>query len=157
MFETVEKSSQIMRLDFSSVELAKLAKKQGLTEAQIQALGIVFEHIQQKKIKTTIHTLLKISCLQLKDPKTFDNFDFSVIKDQDAAKFKTLASASAIYSHINLAFIGPTGTSKTHLTQAFGYGCCQRGIKTCFIKISECGAGSLPPGEPVRKHPFSMV
>ena len=137
VFEIVEKSSQILKLDFSSVEFARLAEEQELTEAQIQAVGIVFEHLQRKKIETTIQTLLKMSRLPLKDPKTFDNFDFSVIKGRDAAKLKTLPSLSAIYAHRNLAFIGPAGTGKTHLAQAFGYECCQRGIKTYFIKMSE--------------------
>ena len=137
VFETVEKSSQVLRLDFSSVEFAKLAEDQELTEAQIQAVATVFEHLQRKKVETTIHTLLKMSRLPLKDPKTFDNFDFSVIKGRDATKLKTLPSLSAIYAHRNLAFIGPAGTGKTHLAQAFGYECCQRGIKTYFIKMSE--------------------
>lgn len=137
VFETVEKSSQSLKLDFSSAEFARLAEDQDLTEAQIQAVGIVFEYLQKKKIDTTIQTLLKMSRLPLKDPKTFDNFDFSVIKGRDANKLKTLPSLSAIYAHRNLAFIGPAGTGKTHLAQAFGYECCKRGIKTYFIKMSE--------------------
>ena len=46
-------------------------------------------------------------------------------------------SLSAIYAHQNLAFIGPAGTGKTHLAQAFGYACCQQGLKTYFIKATE--------------------
>ena len=61
VFEIVEKSSQILKLDFSSIEFTKLAEKQELTEVQIQAVGMVFEHLQQKKIETTIHTLLKMA------------------------------------------------------------------------------------------------
>ena len=137
VFETVEKSSQVLRLDFSSIEYAKLAEEQELSEAQIQAVAMVFEHLQRKKVETTIHTLLKMSRLPLKDPKTFNNFDFSVINGRDAVKLKTLPSLSAIYAHRNLAFIGPAGTGKTHLAQAFGNECCQRGIKTYFIKMSE--------------------
>ena len=137
VFETVEKSCQILKLDFSSAELAILAQEQELTPEQLQAVGLVMEHLRQKKVDTTIHTLLKMSRLPLKDPKTFENFDFSVIKGRDAAKLKTLPSLSAIYAHRNLAFIGPAGTGKTHLAQAFGYECCQRGIKTYFIKMSE--------------------
>ena len=137
VFETVEKSSQVLKLDFSSIEFARLAEEQEFSEEQIQAVGMVFEHLQRKKVETTIHTLLKMSRLPLKDPKTFENFDFSVIKGRDAAKLKTLPSLSAIYAHRNLAFIGPARTGKTHLAQAFGYECCQRGIKTYFIKMSE--------------------
>ena len=137
VFEAVEKNSRILRLDFSSIEFAKLAEEQDFSEEQIQAVGMVFEHLQRKKVDTTIHTLLKMSRLPLKDPKTFENFDFSVIKGRDASRLKTLPSLSAIYAHRNLAFIGPAGTGKTHLAQAFGYECCQRGIKTYFIKMSE--------------------
>ncbi len=137
VFEAVEKSCHVLKLDFSSVEFAKLAEDLELTDNQIQAVGMVFDHLCHRKIQTTIQTLLRLSRLPLKDPKTFDNFDFSLIKGRDANKLKTLPSLSAIYAHRNLAFIGPAGTGKTHLAQAFGYECCQRGIKTYFIKISE--------------------
>lgn len=137
IFETVEKSSQILKLDFSSIEFAKLAEEENFSQEQIMAVGMVFEHLRQKKVETTIHTLLKLSRLPLKDPKTFENFDFSVIKGRDTNRLKTLPSLAAIYAHRNLAFIGPAGTGKTHLAQAFGYECCQRGIKTYFIKMTE--------------------
>ena len=92
VFEAVETSSRVLRLDFSSIEFAKLAEEQDFSEEQIQAVGVVFEHLQKKKVDTTIHTLLKMSRLPLKDPKTFENFDFSVIKGRDANRMKTLPS-----------------------------------------------------------------
>lgn len=137
VFETVEKSCQILKLDFSSVEFAKLAEEQDFSEKQIAAVGMVFEHLKEKKVETTIQTLLRLSRLPLKDPKTFESFDFSIIKGRDANRLKTLPSLAAIYAHRNLAFIGPPGTGKTHLAQAFGYECCKRGIKTYFIKMTE--------------------
>jgi len=137
VYELVAQSCQTLRLDMSSLEFAKLAEEYDFTEAQLQAVSQVLEHLRQKKVDTTIHTLLKMSRLPLKDPKTFDNFDFSVIKGRDASRLKSLPSLSAIYAHRNLAFIGPAGTGKTHLAQAFGYECCQRGIKTYFIKMPE--------------------
>ena len=78
-----------------------------------------------------------MSRLPIKDVKTFDNFDFSVVKGRDVEKLKKLPSLAAIHAHRNLAFIGPAGTGKTHLAQAFGYACCQEGLKTYFIKMSE--------------------
>ena len=45
VFEIVEKSSQILKLDFSSTEFARLSEEQELTEAQIQAVCMVFEHL----------------------------------------------------------------------------------------------------------------
>ena len=137
VYDLVEQSCQTLRLDLSSLEFARLAEEYDFTETQLQAICQVLEHLRQKKVDTTIHTLLKMSRLPLKDPKTFDNFDFSVIKGRDASRLKSLPSLSAIYAHRNLAFIGPAGTGKTHLAQAFGYECCQRGIKTYFIKMTE--------------------
>lgn len=130
VYELVEQSCQTLRLDLSTLEFAKLAEEYNFTEAQLQAVSKVLEYLRQKKVDTTIHTLLKMSRLPLKDPKTFENFDFSVIKGRDTNRLKNLPSLSAIYAHKNLAFIGPAGTGKTHLAQAFGYECCQRGIKT---------------------------
>lgn len=102
-------------------------------------LGIqmLLGYLSEKKQQTTIQTLLKMSRLPTKAPKTFENFDFSLLKGKDVERLKVLSSLNAIYSHRNLAFIGPAGTGKTHLAQAFGYACCQHGLKTYFIKASE--------------------
>ena len=137
VFETVEKCCQVLKLDFSSAELSILAQEQELSPEQLQAVGMILDHLRQKKVDTTIQTLLKMSRLPLKAPKTFANFDFSMIKGRDVKRLQNLPSLSAIYAKRNLAFIGPPGTGKTHLAQAFGYECCQRGIKTYFIKMSE--------------------
>ena len=136
-FEAVEQCSRVLKVDFSSVEFAKLAEENDFSDQEAEAVRLVFEYMKQKKVETTIHTILKMSRLPLKDPKTFENFDFSLIKGRDADRLKGLSSLSAIYAHKNLAFIGPAGTGKTHLAQAFGYACCQKGIKTYFIKMSE--------------------
>ena len=136
-FEAVEQCSKVLKLDFTSIEFARLAEEHDFSDEATSAVSQVFDYLKQKKVETTIHTLLKLSRLPLKDPKTFENFDFSVIKGRDAERLKALPSLSAIYAHKNLAFIGPAGTGKTHLAQAFGYECCQRGIKTYFIKMSE--------------------
>ena len=137
VFETVEECSRVLKLDFSSAEFAQMAEEYDFTEDSVEAVRRVFEYMKQKKVDTTIHTLLKMSRLPLKDPKTFENFDFSVIRGRDADRLKGLSTLSAIYAHKNLAFIGPAGTGKTHLAQAFGYECCQHGMKTYFIKMSE--------------------
>ena len=136
-FETVEEYSRILKLDFSSAEFAQMAEEYDFSEDSVEAVRRVFEYMKRKKVDTTIHTLLKMSRLPLKDPKTFENFDFSVIRGRDADRLKGLSTLSAIYAHKNLAFIGPAGTGKTHLAQAFGYECCQHGMKTYFIKMSE--------------------
>ncbi len=136
-YEAIENYSRILKLDFTSAEFAFLAEEQGLSNETVEAIASLFRHLSEKKKETTIQTLLKLSRLPLKDPKTFENFDFSLIKGRDVERLKALPSLSAIYSHKNIAFIGPAGTGKTHLAQAFGFECCKRGMKTYFIKMSE--------------------
>ena len=137
LFESIEQSCRILRLDFSSAEFAALAEELEFSEDSATAVKLVLEHLQEKKKQTTIRTLLRLSRLPLKDPKTFENFDFSVIRGKNADRLRNLQTLSAIYAHKNLAFIGPAGTGKTHLAQAFGYECCHHGLKTYFIKMTE--------------------
>lgn len=137
VFEAVENSCHYLRMELSSAEFATFAEEEAFTEDQLRAVGAVFSYLQKKKEDITIHTLLKMSRLPLRDPKTFDNFDFTRLKGKDIERLKNLPSLSAIYAHKNLAFIGPAGTGKTHLAQAFGYECCLKGLKTYFIKMSE--------------------
>jgi DNA replication protein DnaC len=136
-YENIEKSTNVLRLSLSISELAKLSEEHSLTADQMAAFDMLLEYLREKKIQTTIDTLHKMSRLPLKNPRTFDNFDFSVIKGKDVEKLKALPSLAAIHAHKNLAFIGPAGIGKTHLAQAFGYECCQQGLKTYFIKMSE--------------------
>lgn len=137
LFETVAYATQALRLDLTSEEFAVFADNNNLTESEIMAIAKTFSYLSQKKKQTTIEMLLKTSRLPRKVPKTFENFDFSLIKGRDVDRLKSLSSLSAIYAHQNLAFIGPAGTGKTHLAQAFGYACCQQGLKTYFIKATE--------------------
>jgi len=137
IFDTVEKSCRILDLPFSAVEFAMLAEQEDFSEEALAAVNHVFAYMAAKKTSNTIQMLLKLSRLPQKNPKTFENFDFTAIKGKDAERLRSLQSLSAIYAHKNLAFIGPAGTGKTHLAQAFGYECCQRGMKTYFIKMTE--------------------
>ena len=136
-FESLGRSFETLKTDISVAEFAGLVEEKGLSALQVDAVDIVFDYLKAKKIETTISTLRKLSRLPLKNPKTFENFDFSLVKGKDVERLRELKTLSAFYAHRNLAFIGPAGTGKTHLAQAFGYECCLHGFKTYFIKMSE--------------------
>lgn len=136
-FEEIARYSNLLKLDLTPEEFARLAADENYTADSIHAVEMLLRYLGEKKQATTIQTLLRMSRLPLKDPKTFENFDFSVIKGRDVERLKSLDSLSTIYAHRNIAFIGPAGTGKTHLAQAYGYECCRKGLKTYFIKASE--------------------
>ena len=137
IFEQVEVFASVLKLDLSAEEFAQFAEDQELSESGMDAVRALLGYLSEKKQQTTVQTLLKLSRLPKKAPKTFENFDFSLLKSRDLDRIRALPSLGAVYSHRNLAFIGPPGTGKTHLAQAFGYACCQHGLKTYFIKASE--------------------
>lgn len=137
VFETVEKAAYSLDLDLTAQEFAIFAEKNGLSENALNAIESIFMYLEGKQKETTVQTLLRMSRLPVKVPKTFENFDFNLLKGKDVESLKALPTLSAIYAHSNLAFIGPPGTGKTHLAQAFGYACCSYGLKTYFIKASE--------------------
>ena len=137
VFSVVDKCCEALKLDFSEEEFARLAADNAFPPESLTAVSTVLEYLAEKKKQTTIQILLRTSRLPQKNAKTFDNFDFNVLKGKDLEPLKNLRSLAAVYAHRNIAFIGPAGTGKTHLAQAFGYECCQQGLKTYFIKASE--------------------
>ena len=136
-YTDLEASFNVLHLDMSILEFSKLSEELCMTPDQMAAVNHVFRYLSDKKTKATIDMYLRTSRLPLKVPKTFDNFDFSFIKGKHVDRLRTLPSLAAIHAHKNLAFIGPPGTGKTHLAQAYGYECCHNGLKTYFIKMSE--------------------
>ena len=93
--------------------------------------------MKKKKTDAIISMLLRTSRLPLKAPKTFENFDFNNLHGKNIETLKNLTTLSALYARKNVAFIGPPGVGKTHLAMAFGRACCDKGLKTYFIKATE--------------------
>lgn len=136
-FSDVEQAAKAIGVDLSVDEFSRLADELHLAAEQLAAVKEVFEYLRNKKVQNTIDMFLRTSRLPLKVPKTFENFDFSVIKGRHVDRLQALPSLTAIHAHKNVAFIGPPGTGKTHLAQAYGYACCQNMMKTYFIKMTE--------------------
>lgn len=137
LFEQIQSSAKYLGLDLSSQEIAQLSMDQRMTDNQVEAIAAVFSYLKEKKQETIITTLLRLSRLPLKEPKTFDNFEFSLLHGRQTDALKTLPTLSALYAKKNLAFIGPQGVGKTHLAMAFGRMCCQKGMKAYFLKATE--------------------
>lgn len=137
VYETIQTCCDNLKLDLNSAELAKIATDQNLTDDFITFLSKLLKYLSEKKDLATIQDILKKSRLPRTELKTFDTFNFDLIKGQDVDRIKGISSLSTLYSHTNIAFVGPPGLGKTHLAQAYGYECAKRGIKVYFIKATE--------------------
>lgn len=136
-YERISKSIEALKINAYASDLAGFIDGQELSPEQIEAIANVFEHLHEQKDETIRHTLLKMSRLPLKEPKTFEGFDFTILKSKQVDTLKNLPALTAIYAKRNLAFIGPPGVGKTHLAMAYGRACCIQGMKTYFLKATE--------------------
>lgn len=137
MFEKIAEECAQLGLSCTAEELAQISIENQLNAESLRALDTVLAHLAQKKHQALVDIRLRTSRLPLQNPRTFKNFDFSRLYGQDKNSLKELQMLAPLYARQNVALIGPPGTGKTHLAQAFGYECCQRGINTYFLKMTE--------------------
>lgn len=137
VFEEIEKYCRELNLGITAGELAALSESMNMDEHELQDIKEVFRELVNQKNEAIINTCLRLSRLPVKVPKTFENFDFGRLKGKEMEKLKSLSTLAPLYEHRNLAFIGSPGIGKTHLAQAFGRACCEKGLKTYFIKATE--------------------
>ena len=105
-YERISKSIEALKINAYASDLAGFIDGQELSPEQIEAIANVFEHLHEQKDETIRHTLLKMSRLPLKEPKTFEGFDFTILKSKQVDTLKNLPALTAIYAKRNLAFIG---------------------------------------------------
>ena len=79
LFTKIHEAASYLKLDIELPEVATLAVENALSEEGIRALSVFVDYLKEKKRETIINTQLRLSRLPLKEPKTFDNFDFSLI------------------------------------------------------------------------------
>ncbi|MFR8017074.1 MAG: ATP-binding protein [Clostridiaceae bacterium] len=136
LFNEIQDSAKYLNLDLNSQEMAQFAMEHDLGEKQLQALSSVLSYLQEKKKENIISTLLKLSRLPLKEPKTFENFDFTQLRGKQADILKTLPTLSALYAH-KISHLLVLRSWKTHLAMAYGRECCRNGMKAYFLKATE--------------------
>lgn len=137
LYGRVSERAAFLDVSISPEELADLAVRLDMGGDELSALEAVFTYLADKRHDQVISTLLKLSRLPQRAPKTFEGFDFDRIRGRDAAALRKLPALSNLHARKNLAFIGPGGIGKTHLAQAYGRACCLEGFKTYYLKATE--------------------
>ena len=137
VFSRINADIDSLKIGAYTSGLMALLDSESMSPEQLESVAIVFDHLRKQKEETIRNTLLKMSRLLLKEPKTFDNFDFNNVHGKQIEALKNLPALTAVNAGRNLAFIGPQGVGKTHLAMAYGRECCIRGMKTYFLKATE--------------------
>ena len=126
-----------LKVKMTEEELSTFILDNDFSNTDIDATLRMFTFLEKRNNEASIQMMLRLSKLPLKSPKPFANFDFSQVHGKNVSQLEGLQSLSTLYSHKNVALIGPAGTGKTHIAMAYGYECCQHKLKTYFIKMSE--------------------
>ena len=135
--ELIMKNLESLKIKMTAEEFAGFAEEKEFSALQMDALHTFFDFLAKRKDEASVQMMLKLSKLPLKSPKTFANFNFDEVKGNNCEQLKALQTLSTLYSHRNVALIGPAGTGKTHIAMAYGYECCCHKLKTYFVKMSE--------------------
>ena len=117
--------------------IAALAAERGFGEAELSAIEAVLAQEAEERKAASVDTLIRLSRLPKREPRTFEGFDFSRIQGRDVKALRALPELSDLVAGRNIAFIGPEGIGKTHLAQAYGYECCRQGYRTYYLKATE--------------------
>ncbi|MBR5356506.1 MAG: ATP-binding protein [Lachnospiraceae bacterium] len=137
VIESIRAYTDELKIGTYATGLPSFIDEENMSPEQLDAVNKILGHLCEQKNATIIETLLKMSRLPLKEPKTFEGFDYTIIHGKNTEALKNLKSLSAVYARKNLAFIGPQGVGKTHLAMAYGRECCKNRLKAYFIKATE--------------------
>jgi DNA replication protein DnaC len=126
-----------LKLDATTEEVACFAQDNNLSYNNIYYIHKFFKIMDERKHKHIVEQILNLSRLPMKHPCTFDNFDFTRFHGHEADELENLQTLSMLEALHNLLLVGSKGVGKTHLAIAIGHKCCEKGLKTYFLKISE--------------------
>lgn len=137
IYDTLQDTATYLKLSISSQEIAQFCTEKNLDEGKIGAISEFMTFLKNKRHENHVGMLQTMSRIPHREPKTFENFDFSRINGKNVDALKNLPSLSSLHAHKNLAFIGPQGVGKTHLAMAYGKICYENEYKAYFLKATE--------------------
>ena len=108
-YQLASEAAARLGMSLTAAELATLASDNDMGDAELSALSVTFEYLAEKRRQATVETLLRLSRLPRREPKTFANFDFSRIRGRDADALSKLPALADLYAGRNVAFMGPGG------------------------------------------------
>lgn len=111
-YECMNIYSKHLKLDMSGGELAEFAAEHCYSADQVNAVLEIMHYLDDKKHKNTIDTLLRLSKLPTKVPKTFESYDFTRVHGKDVEMLKKpicIVRSKCWYEH---CFYRTTGSWK---------------------------------------------
>ncbi len=105
------------------------AKENNLTHSEL--LELIFQdEIQRRDI---VSLSKRLSRAKFEEKKTLEDLRFDRYPIKIQKIIRDLTSDTYLKNNQHILIVGPTGTGKTHLAQAFGHQACRQGYSVHFI------------------------
>ncbi len=127
--------------NLKALKLSGIAENIDLRLLEAQNNGLSYSEflqmVLQDELEIRMNRKIQRLILQagLKHAQTMENFDFSFNPQIPVQHIKELATCQFLHKKENIFFLGPTGTGKTHLTQAICINACRQNYKVGFFKF----------------------
>ena len=95
-FDAICQYAKTLNIEAFTAGLAQFSHDNNLSEESLIAVEGVFRHMAHLKNEAVVNTLLRTSRLPLKNPKTFENFDFSRLHGKNIGMFHRFRDFSRI-------------------------------------------------------------
>lgn len=115
-----------------NIEL-RLLEAQNNSLSYSEFLQVLLQDELEKRMNRKIRRLIHQAGLE--HAQTMENFDFTFNPQTPVQRIKELATCQFLHKKENVFFFGPTGTGKTHLTQAICINACRQNYKVGFFKF----------------------
>lgn len=118
LIEQIQADAAALDIKITAQEIALYLSEKKVPPEHLEAIKRFIAFLRKNQRDKAINALLQHSRIPQKEPSTFENFDFSRVTGEHAAQIRNLPNLTALYSRQNIAFIGPPGIGKTHLSMA---------------------------------------
>lgn len=116
LIEQLQADACALDIKITTQEIALYLSQKKVPPEHLEAMKEFMAYLRKNQRDKAISALLSHSRIPQKEPSTFDNFDFSRVNGENAVQIRNLPNLTALYSRQNIAFIGPPGVGKTHLS-----------------------------------------
>ena len=104
-FKAILNSAFGFDVKLSIEEIAYLSSEHSFNSEEITAVAKVFKYLENRHRDTVVQTLLKLSRIPQKEPKTFENFNFARMQGKDEKALRKLPTLADLYARKKLLFL----------------------------------------------------
>ena len=134
-YELASDAASRLGIAVGAEELATLASDLDLGDGEMAAVAATFSYLAEKRRLASIETLLRLSRLPRREPKTFDGYDWSAVSWPEGMGRESLLALDFVERREDLVLMGDVGTGKTHMASAPCALACERRLEACFFTV----------------------